>query len=411
MLESKQTFKQGINLLIVNQHGSGPEEPATRSYDIGRVMISDGHHVTVIASSFSFYSREEKKLSSGQWWTEEYIDGVRFIWVRTFPYQKNDWRRVLNMFSFCFNAIRVGVLIKDRQDIIMAINPPPMAVLAGWITSLIHQARFWIEVKDLWPQTLVSMGALSEKSLITRGMRFFERYFFNRAEKILSLLPFSYEYIASLCINTSKVIWIPNGVDLERIKGLESYSGGSPDRLTVMYLGGHTASNELNTVLHAAVILRSQGVHNVRFIFVGDGVEKPSLMENARKLGLDNMSFRDKLPRSEVYPMMNEADAFIMSLKNVPTLHKYGISLNKMYDYLLSGRPIVLAGEPRNNPVKETGAGITVPPENPMAMAEAFKQLLTMPPHKRKAIGAKGMEYVIKNNDIRVLARKIEALF
>jgi len=411
MLDSNDPLKIKINLLIVNHHGSGPDEPATRSYDIGRVMVSDGHQVTVVASSFSFYSREEKKLLPGQWWTEEYLDGVRFIWVRSFPYQKNDWRRILNMLSFSVNAIRIGAKLQDRWDIVMAINPPPSALLAGWIISLIHRARFWIEIKDLWPQTLISMGALSEKSLIAKVMRLFERFIFKRAKKIFSLLPFANEYIESLGIASNKVVWVPNGVDFDRVKGLESYNGGSPDRLVVMYLGGHTASNALETVLQASVILRKQGIQKVHFIFVGDGVEKPKLMDLAVILGLDNIEFRNKVPKDDVYKLMNEADAFVMSLKNVPELHRFGISLNKMFDYLLSGRPIVLAGDPRNNPVKETGAGITVSPEDPKAMAEAFIQLLNMKPQMRQAMGSKGLQYVKNNNDIKVLAKKIEAFF
>ena len=411
MLKSKPPLKRAIKFLIVNQHASGPDEPATRSYDIGRAIVSDGNNVTVIASSYSFYSRHEKKLLPNQWFLEEFLDGVRFIWVRTFPYQKNDWRRVLNMASFCINAIRIGFILDDRHDVVMAINPPPPAIFAGWITSLIHRAKFWIEVKDLWPQTLISMGALSEKSLIAWAMRLYERYFFNRADKIFTLLPFAVEYIESLDIAGNKVEWIPNGIDFGRVQGIKPYTGGTPGQLTVMYLGGHTASNALDIILHAAVILRKQDMKEVRFIFIGDGVEKPKLIDLARKLDLDNIEFRDEVPKAEVYKVMNEADAFVMSLKSVPDLHRYGISLNKMFDYLISGRPIVLAGDPRNNPIRDTGAGFTVAPENPLAMAEAIKQLLNMSPHMRKEMGAKGFEYVKHNNDIETLARKFEEFF
>ena len=399
-----------MNFWIINQHGTGPDEPATRSYDIGKELFKKGHKVTVFASGFSFYERKERGLQTGEMWKSVNLDNVRFIWLKTFPYKGNDWRRVINMLSYAFMAFWVGMRLKQKPDIIMGINPPPPAVFSAYVLSLFKKSRFFLEVKDLWPQTLVSMGALSEKSPVTWLMRKFEKLLYNKAEKIIVLLPHAVEYIARLNVPRNKVTWIPNGVDLSRFENLKIYDGGISEIFTVMYLGGHTASNALDIVLNAAKILQDQGKINIRFVLVGDGAEKPNLLRLSRGLGLSNVEFRPKVPKADISEIMGGADAFISSLRNVPGLHKYGISLNKIFDYLSSGRPVILAGNASNNPIEEAGAGITIPPEDPLTMAQAIIKLISLTPEERIKMGGNGIEYIRKNNDIRILAKIFEKL-
>jgi glycosyltransferase involved in cell wall biosynthesis len=402
-----------MNIWILNHYATTPEEPATRNYDIGKELVKKGYGVTVFASGFSHYAFRDKKFQGKERWRAETYDGVRFIWLRTFPYRKNDWRRVINMLSYFFRVIPLGLRLKERPDVILASSPHPFAVLAAYILSRFKKSRFFFEVKDLWPQTLVEMGTLSEKSPITWGLRKLEKFLYQKAERIIILLPHADDYITNLGIPKDKIVWIPNGVDLSRYEDLKPYDGGISEPFTLMYAGGFLRAHRLDVMLEAAKIMQSEHDKPLRYIFVGDGPERTALIKLSKEAGLDNISFPGLVPKHEMYKVTGQADAFIGSLRNLPQLHKYGISLNKIFDYLASGRPVLFAANlpPSHNPVEEAKAGITVPPENAEALAQAITRLIAMKPEERIRMGKNGRQYVEKNHDIRMLAHKLERLF
>lgn len=399
-----------MNIWMLNHYATTPDETTTRSYDIGKQLVKKGHRVTIFASSFSHYRFREKRLQSGEKWKAEDYDGVRFVWLRTFPYRGNDWRRVINMMGYAWRAFWVGKGLEEKPDVIIGTCVHPLAVLCAYILSIFKKSRFFFEVTDLWPQTLVDMGALSQRSPIIWGLRRLEKFLYRKAEKIIVLLPHADDYITSLGISKDKIVWIPNGVDLSRYEGLKQYDGGISETFTLMYLGGHTISNALEIILKASKILQNEGRDNSRFVFVGEGTEKPNLIKLSKDLNLHNVEFRDQVPKDEVPKIMGEADAFMLSLRDIP-LYKYGISLNKLFDYLASGHPTVFASGASNNPVEEAKAGITIPPENPEALAWAITKLVAMKPEERIQMGKNGLEYVKKHHDIRLLADRLEELF
>jgi glycosyltransferase involved in cell wall biosynthesis len=218
------------------------------------------------------------------------------------------------------------------------------------------------------------------------------------------------EYGATRGIPRNKFIWIPQCVDLNRYDSPRLYDGTLSDPFTIMYLGGHVNANAMEVILRAAHVLQIEGSNHVRFVFVGDGQEKGNLMRLARKLGLSNLEFRDVVPRKDLPKVMNEADAFVLSMKNLPGLYRYGISWNKLSDYLVAGRPILLAGNPGYNPVSAAGAGLSVPPEDPEALAKAVKELVALSSEVRARMGANGKRYAKEFHDAKVLAERLEAI-
>ena len=127
----------------------------------------------------------------------------------------------------------------------------------------------------------------------------------------------------------------------------------------------------------------------------------------SQDLGLRNVEFTGVVPKDGISKVMAEADAFVVSLKNVPLL-RFGISLNKACDYLASGRPTILAGNPGFDPVREGNAGLSVPPENPTALADAVEKLASLCPEERVQMGRNGFEYLKKYHDVEVLADRLE---
>jgi len=362
-------------LWILNHYAVTPDLPGgTRHVDLARELVKLGWRVTILASAFHHVFRRHVKLAPGQRWRVEEVDGVDVVWIRTTPYRGNDWRRTWSMVDYTVRAWWTGRLLPrripevGRPDVVLGSSVHLLAVVAAWRLARHYRARFVMEVRDLWPQTLVDMGQLSEASLMTRLLRGLEAFLYRRAARIVTLLPRVEDYIASRGIPREKVVWVPNGVDLSRFP-TPSPSPQADGPFTVMYPGAHGEANALGTVIEAAALLQDQAAE-VRFVFVGDGPEKEWLMEKARSLGLRNVEFRDPVRKAETTDTLHEAHVFVFHLQRAPVF-EYGVSSNKLFDYMAAERPVVFAVQAGNNPVDEAGCGITIAPEDPAALADA----------------------------------------
>jgi glycosyltransferase involved in cell wall biosynthesis len=400
---------------ILNHYAVPPAVAGgTRHYDLASQLVRRGFDVTIFASSFHHKQRRVIGGHNDRPFHCEDVGGVKFVWLRTFPYKGNDWRRIVNMASYLFAAYRTGRRLPalgvgiPKPDVIIGSSVHLLAVLAADRLARHFNAHFVMEVRDLWPQTLVDLGALSERSLLTRALRALERYLYQRAEQIVVLLPHAAQYITALGIKAEKITWIPNGVDLSRFP--VSLPSEDPDgKFIVMYLGAHGRANSLRTLLDTAGIIQERGNSAIQFVFVGDGPEKPRLADYRDRLGLKNTEFLNPVPKAQVPYTLQQADALIVALLDLD-LYKYGVSLNKLFDYLASARPILMAGDPADNIVEAARCGLWVPPEKPQALAGALIELYQMPFEERVAMGRRGRAYVEQNHDFAVLAQRLSRI-
>ena len=402
-----------MNIWIFNQYAHPPDLPGgTRHYDLGQELVKRGHQVTIFATSFHHYLHREARLKPGEHWKIEDVDGLKFVWLRTPPYQRNDWRRVRNMVVFALRAWWLGRKLSKlapevgQPDVVIGSSPHLLTPLAAYWVARRYRVPFVLEVRDLWPQTIIDMGELSAHHPIIRALQALEKFLYHRAGKIITLLAQADKYITACGIPQEKIVWIPNGVDLSRFEGLAPYVA-SEDGLKVIYLGAHGKANALDIIIQAAKILQDQGYCEIRFILVGDGPEKPRLMALAEELGLHNVEFRDPVPKTEIPRVLSEADAFIVQLGGAE-VYRWGISSNKLFDFMAAGRPVFSSAEAPLNPVNEARCGFTIPPRNSEALAEATIQLYRMSPEERAEMGKRGREYVEKHHDIRKLAVRLE---
>ncbi len=403
-----------MNVWILNHYAITPDMPGgTRHYDFGRELVKRGYKVTIFASSFHYLRLKESKLKPDEEYRIENYEGINFVWVKTFPYKKNDWRRVLNMLTYSIKAYKVGRrLVKlsklEKPNVIIGSSVHLFAVLSAYFLSKCFKAKFIMEVRDLWPQTLIEVGEISKYHPIVLLFKALEIFLYKRAEKIITLLPFAHEYITSLGIKKEKIVWIPNGVDLSRFNYTQRVSKNKhPNKFVVMYLGAHGKANALDVVVKAAKIVQNKGLNDVQFVFVGDGPEKPYLIKLAKNLNLTNIEFHAPIPKFQIPQKLLEASALLISTKNV-SLYKYGISLNKLFDFLAASKPIIFATNARNNPVYEAKCGITVLPNSPEDLAEAVIKLHQLPREERIKMGKRGRKYVEKHFDIKKLVDKLE---
>jgi glycosyltransferase involved in cell wall biosynthesis len=398
-----------MRIWIVNHYADPPDGLATRSFDIARRLVDKGHPTTIFVCNFSHYHLKPARCLGWRLWLEEDIEGVRYVWVAGPAYRGNGPGRVLNMVSFSVLALVAGILRRERPDVVVGVSVHPLAALSGYALARVKRARFFFEVTDLWPETLIDFGRISQNGLAARSMRTLERFLFRHAERIVMLWRHTDEYVESQGVSRSKILWIPHGVELARYDELTPYQGGADRPFRVMFLGGFVASNSLDIILDGAAVLQGRQRNDIKFVMIGSGQEREAIVERAHTMGLANVEFRPAVPKREVGRVMGEADAFIYGLRDLP-LYRFGISLNKLTDYLAAGRPIIFFGRSTYDPVHDSGAGFSVPPGDPEVLADAIEKLAALTPRERIEMGERGRRYLLEHHNIpRLTERLLEA--
>jgi glycosyltransferase involved in cell wall biosynthesis len=396
-----------MNIWILNHYAITQEMPGgSRHYDLGKELVKRGYEVTIFASSFNYITRRDEKLREDETFKEEEVGGVKFIWIKTFPYLKNDWKRVVNWLSYVVGVINIGGRMKEEVEVIIGSSVHLFAPLAAYVLSCIKKSRFIFEVRDLWPQTLIDVGSISKNHPSIIFFRILERFLYKRADKIISLLPKIDHYITKFGIPKEKIVWIPNGVDIDCFDDHLISKKEDFGKFTIMYLGAHGKANALDVIVDAAKIIHDRGIDSVRFSFIGDGPEKENLIKQSKHLNLDNIEFKQAIPKHLVPEIISGADAFIFCLKD-SEVFKYGVSSNKLFDYMQAGRPVIFSCNSPNNPINEANAGLSVPPQNAEALAEAVARLYSLSTEEKLQMGKRGKQYVNENHNISKLAERL----
>lgn len=390
---------------IVNQYAQEPGGPGgTRHHALARHLPACGWQAMVITGS-SELNTGRQRLAPGEASRHETCDGVPFLWLRTANHRGHA-RRLAGMLAFALRVLaNRGLARLPRPDAVIGSSVHPFAAWAGCRLARRYDVPFLFEVRDLWPQTLVDMGAAREGSLAVRLLRRLEVLLYRAAARIIVLMPRADAYITRVGIPADKIVWIPNGVELA---AAEAPAPATPREVfTFMYFGAHGQANGLANLVAAMARLRTlASARPVRLRLIGDGPLKPALVAQAARLGLANVSFEDPVPKAAIPALAAEADAFVVNLADLP-LYRYGISLNKLFDYLAAARPIVFAGQAVNDPVAEAGAGLSVPPDDPDGLARAMAEMAALPDGVRAEMGRNAHAYVRARHDFRLLARRL----
>jgi glycosyltransferase involved in cell wall biosynthesis len=411
---------------IFNHHASTPDRPAgVRHYSLARTLVQRGVDVTIFAAGYSHSTGHESKGYGRALVTREIVDGVHFVWVRTVPYRASDWRRKLSMVNFAVVAVLAG-LTRSRPDVVIGSTVHPFAALAGWVTATLRRARYIYEIRDLWPQTLVDLGALSPQSVGARLLWAIESFLVRRAETVISLLPLVADYLESRGLPSEHVRYLPNGpslveFDSAKRRVLETPPGSMEPLLTDLarrrlageivfaYTGQHGRVNRLDVVVDALDIVNRTTERKMSIVFVGDGPEKERVIERARQLGLENAIFHEPVPKADLPALLASVDVGIVHTTTTP-VYRYGISFNKLFDYMAAGLPVAFATTTAADPVEANGAGLTIAPDDPGALAEGMIALIDAGQQGRSEMGRRGRAFAEREHDMKILGARFAAI-
>jgi glycosyltransferase involved in cell wall biosynthesis len=290
--------------------------------------------------------------------------------------------------------------------LIIGSSVHPFAAWAAALLARRHRVPFVFEVRDLWPSTLIDMGKISSSGISARMLFRLESWLVRRAALIVVLMPGAVEYYQALGVDADRILVLPNGAEVPVESPISPIDSGC---FTLMYCGAMGAANSLETLIDALALIESnwQGADKFQCRLIGDGPMRSVIENRASDLGLKSVLFEPPVAKEVVSQLLLEADAFVITLKDMPRLYRFGISMNKIFDYLAAGRPIVMAAAVSENPVTLSGGGVVVSPESPIELSEAILHLSQSPKMERDSMGLKAWNYVLKHYNYCHLAEKL----
>ncbi len=407
-----------MNILIINHYAGSPQYGMEyRPYYLAREWLKMGHDVTIIASSFSHARSKNPKIENYK--KEEVIDGIKYLWIVTPIYKGNGIKRVLNIFSFIIKLIKNSRKFAEeiRPDVVIASSTYPLDIFPAYLISRFSKSKLIFEVHDLWPLTPIELGGMPKWHPFIVVMQIAEDFAYKHADKVVSILPKALDYMVSRGLDPKKFVHIPNGIDINEWQLLNTqlpeehkeaiYKLKKEGKFLVGYAGSFNVANALDYFVKSATYLKNLPVV---LVLIGQGLEKENLKKYVELNKLDNVIILPPVSKNLIPLVLNEMDILYIGFRK-NKLYRYGVSPNKLFDYMMAGKPIIHAIEAGNDLVKESGCGISISPEDPIAIAEAIKKLIEMSPAEREEMGKRGREYVIKNHDYKVLAQKfLEAI-
>ncbi len=398
------------NIWILHHYADPPDGHWSGTFDLYKPLADHGHAVTVFSSSFSHYTRTESRLLPQQAYGEKYFGGVRFVFVRTPPYARNDWRRIVNMLAFGYRAYRAASRLDERPDVIVGSTPHPFCTFAACLLAQKYNVPFFLELHDLWLEYMLDTGMLSKKNPLAFCLEWLDRYCYKRARKIMALWPDMYRYLARFNVPENKVVWTPMGLDVTVFKAARKSRKTADGLITVACTARFGPASNVDEILEAAKILQEKGESRIRFSLFGSGPEKDNLLRYAEQNHLRHVQFPGMLSKEQIPEHLVNADICIGGLPDIPCYARFGTIPTKMLDYLASGNPTVYITRVSDCLVERAGAGIVVPPGNPGKLAEAITTVAKMTPEERAEMGARGMRYLEENHDLSMLAARGESL-
>ncbi|MEB3237022.1 MAG: glycosyltransferase family 4 protein [Candidatus Sericytochromatia bacterium] len=378
--------------------------PQTRQHELAVRLVQDGHEVEVLTCWPNYPSGVVQDGYRDKLFKWEEREGVRVYrtWMYATP-NRGFLRRVLAQLSFAGAAILSGVRM-GPADVVVVESPPLFDGLAGAWLAWRRKARMVFNVADLWPESVVALGAVRNRVLIGLAEAL-EEWCYRRAWRILAVTRGIERTLRTR--GWSKVRFLPNGVDLARFAGADgrrvrARMGWDDDAVVVLYAGTLGMSQALDKALEAAGML--EDLPAFRLVLMGDGAEREALLAAAGP----NVRILPPVPRDEVPEWLAAADVLFISLKDIPLFN--GAVPSKTYEAMAAGRPIVMAARGEAPALlEEAGGGVVVPPEDPVALAAAWRRLVE-DPGLRRTLGGKAEAIIRARYDRAALSRRFAAI-
>jgi glycosyltransferase involved in cell wall biosynthesis len=370
-------------LLLTDNFVPETNSPALRAHEHARVWVAEGAKVTIITSIPNFPTGRPLPPYKNRLYQTEILDGIAVtrVWTYLAP-NLGIVRRSIDFLSFAVSGFVAGLF--TPADIVVATSPQLLTGLAGRWLAAVKRCPWVFEVRDLWPDSIVSVGVMRENWFI-RLLHKMERSLYRSATKIVAVSNGIRDRLIARGVPPEKIAVIPNGVNLRRMEGSRKTTSlrenlKLADKFIVGYVGTHGMAQGLEVALEAAQRLAGSDVH---FLFVGEGARRESLIAMSQRLQLRNVTFIGLVPLEEATQYLRLCDTILIPLKRTDQIE---ITLpGKIFEAAAMGKPIIVSAEGASADLTQRyGASLVVPPEDPKVLATAILQLRDDPALRQK---------------------------
>lgn len=401
-----------MKILLLHQYYlEDDDHGGSRWNEIIKQWVEEGHQVQVIAGMMHYTSSEKRSEYKGKWFKKKEQGLVKVIRCHVSEsYNANFLGRLWAYFSFVFSSSWAGLFkVKGKYDVIIVTSPPLFIGISGYLISLFKRIPFIFEIRDLWPESAIDTGVVTNKLIIKLAYSL-EKFIYKKASLINVLTPaFKDTLINKKGIKEEKIIFIPNAADFSLSDDLVQNFDVSKfkvendleNKFIITYVGAHGIANHLDQILETAQLLKDT---NVLFLLIGDGMEKQRLVKKAKSENIQNVRFINPVPKTEVFKYILASNMGASVLKNVETFKT--VYSNKTFDYMACKKPILMAIDGVSRVlVKQADAGVFVQPENAEDFAQKVKFYLSNSSEINRQ-GENGYQFAKENFDRTVLAKK-----
>lgn len=396
------------NIWLINNYSYPPGTSNwRRHYDLLKDFPKEEYNIDVICGSF-VHDRKTQLLNKNEKIRVESHSGIKYHILKGMSY-KNSLKRIISMIEFMIRVFFYNKKLKNKPDIIYCSCPHPFNGLISLYLSKKYNVPFILEIRDLWPDTWVEMEAMTRRSPVFKIFEYIEKLLYKKADRIIGLMP-GIEVFKKKGIQEDKAVWISNGISIEKfdedIKRIPKYKFDK-NKFNFLYTGSIGTANALDIILEAANKLKENT--KICFNFVGEGPLKEKYLKYIKQNNLNNIKFYDGVNKEEVPALLKEADCLILPTKKTK-LYKYGISPNKLFEYLAAGKIIFLSCETDYDYIESNNCGYTIEPENLQEYLKTIEKIVKLDSREKKEIEKNSRNLAISSFSMEVLGEKLKKL-
>ena len=404
-----------MNIWLFNHYAVPPGlYPLARPYHFANYLQKKGHIVTIFAAS-SVHLSDKNLITDGSQMKAKKIDGIRYVFLKARNYEGNGIQRILNFFDYTLRLFTQTRRFR-KPDVIMATSVHPLTCVAGVLLAKKYHCRCVVEIADLWPLTLVEYGAITERHPVTQVLYALEHWIYKKADAVLFTMRGGKQYIKdhgwNKDVSLDKIFYINNGVDLDAYhtqESVEIYRDKDLERtdtFKVMYTGSMGTANAMYDILDAADRLKDQ--KDIQFILFGGGYLEKELKKYCKEKQLTNVLFKGKVDKKYIPNILSKGNLNIMTGLS-DRVSEYGLSMNKMFDYMASGRPTISNIQTQFDILEENRCGLTIGAGNADEMAKAVLRFYEMEDSEYEEYCENAKE-AVKQYDFKYLTDELEQI-
>ena len=402
------TTQKQSRIWIINDYAGSPFHGMIyRHYYMAKELQKRNIKTTIISASYSHFMVNRPPIRDKPYLLEK-IDMIEYLWLKVIEYKDSrDKKRILKWFQFCMKLFTVSNKI-DKPDVILCSGSAPMLILPSYFLAKKHGAKLIFEIRDIWPLTLMDFKGYSKYNPLIYIMQKSVNFGFRNADKVISVLPHTDTYIQEQGISDVDFSYLPNGIFLEELQNPSPLNKKTQlelpkDKFTIGYTGAMGMGDGLDLLIDVADLLRDKD--NINFILIGRGSEKERLKKRIYDLKLNNIKILDAIPKQEIQSLLALFDVCYIGWED-KEIYKYGISANKIFDYMYAGKPIIHLFSGRGDLISKANCGISIQEHKSSLVSEAILKLYYTDKEERKEIGLRGKFFVLENHTYRKIIEK-----